>query len=652
MADEVELIPIHAKIGDDGSSASERHPHSSTVRIEHYETASTRRQTLPLPVPGITGIIATAEGIEPLRQVKTMVHQMHHDYSWNSGCEAFPILNAALGWTFRSGQSCGGGQTTWNADRTIGLIFAGEEFGRLEPSVASRRRAEEPTSLAGLLHLYEDLGPRFVSELNGWFAGILIDLREQQAFLFNDRYGLGRVYVHESPEGICFASEAKALLAIRPAARQIDLRGLAEFVSVGCVMQNRTLFQGVSLLPPGSLWTFHRNGRVAKERYFDSKTWEEQEPLSPEDYLTSLQEIFGRVAPRYLRGSVGMSLTGGLDSRMLLAWGGAEPGSLPCYTFGGPYRDCADVRLARRLAALAGQPHTTLQIGEDFLRDFPALAERAVYLSDGAMDVSGAVELHANARAREIAPIRVTGNYGSEILRENVAFRPRRLDRSLYTPEFCLLLDEAEETYRVEATGSRLSFIAFKQIPWHHHARLSVEQSQLTVRSPFLDNELVALAYRVPPSLTASPQPALALIFGGNPRFADMATDRALRHRPRSATDRLSHLWQEFTAKAEYAYDYGMPKRLAQADHLLSALRLERLFLGRHKFYHFRVWYKRHLKGCLQTLASSCGQLACYRPGAPRQLVVDHLSGRENRTLALHQLFSIQLIHRLFAESR
>src|SRR5206468_5989917 len=48
----------------------------------------------------------------------------------------------------------------------------------------------------------------------------------------------------------------------------------------------------------------------------------------------------------------------------------------------------------------------------------------------------------------------------------------------------------------------------------------------------------------------------------------------------------------EFLRKAEYAYDYGMPQWMARIDHLLLPLRLERLFLGRHKFSHFRVWYR------------------------------------------------------------
>src|SRR5690606_35029647 len=117
-------------------------------------------------------------------------------------------------------------------------------------------------------------------------------------------------------------------------------------------------------------------------------------------------------------------LTGGLDSRMVLASAGAAPGTLPCYTFGGPYRECADLRIAKRLAAIAQQPHTTLSIRPNFFQSFGELARETVWTTDGTMDVSGSVELYVNRLARDIAPVRLTGNYGSEILRSNVAFSP------------------------------------------------------------------------------------------------------------------------------------------------------------------------------------------------------------------------------------
>ena len=78
--------------------------------------------------------------------------------------------------------------------------------------------------------------------------------------LFNDRYGLGRIYVHEGKDGVHFSSEAKSILRALPSTRQIDNRALAEFASCGCALQSRTLFAGVRLLPPASRWTFFAAG--------------------------------------------------------------------------------------------------------------------------------------------------------------------------------------------------------------------------------------------------------------------------------------------------------------------------------------------------------------------------------------------------------
>ena len=122
------------------------------------------------------------------------------------------------------------------------------------------------------------------------------------------------------------------------------------------------------------------------------------------EYYEKLNETFTRVLPRYFRGGqrIALSLTGGLDSRMILAAAPAQPRGLPCYTFGGMYRECADVVLARRIAGVCQQHHTTIPVTVEFFSEFPELAHRTVYCSDGAMDVMGSVELFVNRVAREI----------------------------------------------------------------------------------------------------------------------------------------------------------------------------------------------------------------------------------------------------------
>jgi asparagine synthase (glutamine-hydrolysing) len=593
---------------------------------------------------GISGIIGRFAHLP--EKVRAMVRPLHSESSPFSGQLTIDTPSLSIAWTCHNGIDQ---EPAWNESRDVCALVVGELVPDDLP-LDSKEQFEDRLDARYVVRLYEESGASCFEKLNGLFSGLLVDLREHRAILFNDRYGLSRIYYHEFGQGLLFSSEAKSLLAALPQLRRIDQRGLAEFFAVGCTLQNRTIFSDISLLPGGSRWTFGEDGRIEKLRYFAPETWELQEALDPITYSERLTELFARTAPRYISTSkrAALSLTGGLDSRMILAWARPEPATLPCYTFVGPYRDCADVRIARRLAALCGQSHTTISIADDFFEDFPSLAEKTVYVSDGTMDVSGAVELYVNRRAREIAPIRLTGNYGSEILRSHVAFGPRRLDRSLFTPEFSGLLDGAVETYRSEGAGHRLSFIAFKQVPWHHYSRLSVEKSQLTPRSPFLDNELVRLAYQAPPELVGRPEPLLQLIANGNRTLSEVGTDRALRSGSSSSLTRLARTWQEFTAKAEYAYDYGMPRWLTQIDRLLGWLHPERLFLGHHKFYHFRIWYRERLGSYLRHAIDSSTALSCFRPGVARRLVSEHLAGRCNHTLALHKMLTTQLIARLF----
>src|SRR5437870_8989454 len=83
----------------------------------------------------------------------------------------------------------------------------------------------------------------------------------------------------------------------------------------------------------------------------------------------------------------------------------------------------------------------------------------------------------------------------------------------------------------------------------------------------------------------------------GNTDLRRIPTDRGLGGSRARLAAAASHRFLEFLFKAEYAYDYGMPQWVARIDHLLSPFRLERLFLGRHKFCHFRVWYRDALSG-------------------------------------------------------
>jgi asparagine synthase (glutamine-hydrolysing) len=226
-------------------------------------------------MPGITGIIAA--GVEQAA-VERMTRCMLHEPSYVSGTYANEDAGLCVGWVSHGG-SFSDCMPLWNERRDVCLIFSGEDF----MSAEDVRQCVGPGcdfragSARYLMALYEAMGPQFIEKLNGWFSGLLVDLRRKAVVLFNDRYGLGRVYYHQGPERF-FSSEAKSLLEVLPSLRRLDLRGGRNL----CLRQrpaNRTLFAGISLLPGGSRWSFASNGQISRrgtsvrKRGNDSRQW-------------------------------------------------------------------------------------------------------------------------------------------------------------------------------------------------------------------------------------------------------------------------------------------------------------------------------------------------------------------------------------------
>ncbi|MGA7907597.1 MAG: hypothetical protein WCA16_09355, partial [Candidatus Sulfotelmatobacter sp.] len=340
-------------------------------------------------MPGIVGLITKLPRTLAEPQLLRMVAALRHESFYETGTWIDESLGVYVGWIARAG-SPSAGMPLRNEPGDKILVFAGEEF----PEPGTKRRLKErghafdEQSASYLVHVAEE-DSSFPKGLNGRFQGLLSDRAQGTATLFNDRYAMQRMYYHEARDAFYFAAEAKAILEVRPELRTIDHRSLGEFVACGCVLENRTLFEAVHVLPPASAWVFRSGSLERKAAYFQPGEWEAQEPLQPEAYYQEFREVFSRNLPRYFNGHepVGVSLTGGLDTRMILAWHQAPPSSLPCYTFGGMFHDCQDVQISRRVARASGQPHRVIPIAQDFLARFAEYAERAVYLTDGCVYV-------------------------------------------------------------------------------------------------------------------------------------------------------------------------------------------------------------------------------------------------------------------------
>jgi asparagine synthase (glutamine-hydrolysing) len=591
---------------------------------------------------------------EALAKLKKMVRAIHHESFYVCGIWKDPSLGVYVGWVARKG-SFSENMPLTNETGDVTLMFSGEDHPPPGTRELLRERGHNLpiTGAFYLVHLYEEHAT-FPACLNGFFHGIVVDRRRQTATLFNDRYGLQRLYCHQWKDSFYFAAEAKAILSVCPETRVLDSRGLSEFISLGCVLQNRSLFAGIDVVPPASAWVFRNKALTSRGEYFSPREWEEQKPLDAQEYYCALRNVISREFPKYISAQepVALALTGGLDTRVIMACANAAPGSLPCYTFGGSLRESQDVVIGRQVAGVCRQLHQVLPVGVEFLSRFPHYAERTTYLSDGCVTVANSPDLYLSERAREIAPLKVVGTWGSELLRNTVTFKPTQPEVGLLQPELLMYLERAEVTYEGIRNAHPVTFGAFRQTPWAQYGIEALEQTQVGIRAPFLDNNFVRTIYR-------APQPSHAdvrarLIADASPALARIPSDRGIRAQNSGGlASAPARLFQEFTFKAEYLFDIGMPQWLARIDGTLSPLKAGRLFLGRHKFLHFNNWYRYCLAGYVKQILLDPLTLSrpYLRSGQLQHVVHSHTRGVRNYTRTIHWLLTLELIQRQLVSS-
>lgn len=602
-------------------------------------------------MPGIVGIIGQGPAGSLREELRRMAGGMYRRDSFASGTYVDEKLHAYVGWTGHHG-SYADCLPIKSASGDLTLFFAGEHYA---PEGDEERRAARdsrcsPHKAEVLLPLYRDKSDAFFSYLNGFFHGLILDARNDQVILFNDRFGMQRLYYHEEPDAFYFASEAKSILAVRPELRAFDLKGLGEWMSCGAVLENRSLFRGIDVLPAAARWTWRRDGALEKWTYFTPELWESQPRLGPEEFYSKLRSTFLKRLPAYLEsdGLVGLSTTGGLDTRMILANLGAGKSRIHCYSFNGPYRENLDVSIGRRVARAAGLPHTTVGITDDFFRRFDRIAEDVVLCTDGNLEMSGAPNIFVNRLGREISPIRLTGNYGSEVLRRHRAFCPSSSIRRVLQDEWAESVDNTTVSWKAIQQVHPLSFVAFRQVPWYSFNRLQAEQSVLSMRAPFMDNALLEVVYQAPDASTRSNEMSLRLIYDGDRRLAEIMTDRGVTY-PKKAGWIWARAYYEFIFKMEYYASHGMPRSAASIDKRLGPFSLERNFLGRNKYYHLRQWFRDELASYVRDILFD--ERALTREYIDREEVTKtvraHMAGLENNTHTIDMLLTAELTNRL-----
>jgi asparagine synthase (glutamine-hydrolysing) len=198
----------------------------------------------------------------------------------------------------------------------------------------------------------------FLKKIDGVFVACLYDTKAQKLYLISDRHGMRRLYWTIYKNSLVWSGELKAFLALPEYQPQIDPYAVEDFLGLRYFINDRTWFADVKLFPAATVLTWDiQEQSLSQQRYW---WWQEVPLLKDSIDRRELVEELGRrfrlsVESRSHssdRERVGLTLSGGLDSRAILA--AIPPLDYPLETVTLGQSDCEDVQIAQKVAKVKG----------------------------------------------------------------------------------------------------------------------------------------------------------------------------------------------------------------------------------------------------------------------------------------------------------
>lgn len=223
--------------------------------------------------------------------------------------------------------SSNGRQPMANEGGDVVVTYNGEiyNFRELRAELHSRGHLFKSASDTEIIvHAYEEWGDACVERFNGMFAFALVDHREAAAprvLLARDRYGIKPLYYTATAARVVFASEIKAILAHPGQQVRVNRAALSEYFTFQNVFSDLTLFDGIKLLPPGHVIAIEVAAQTTTPRCYWDYQFHANGDANFTDTAEQLRSIVETAVRRQLVSDVpvGSYLSGGMDSSSIVA---------------------------------------------------------------------------------------------------------------------------------------------------------------------------------------------------------------------------------------------------------------------------------------------------------------------------------------------
>jgi asparagine synthase (glutamine-hydrolysing) len=268
----------------------------------------------------------------------------------------------------------GGHQPMSDWEESVWVVFNGEIYNFLElrrelEGYGHVFRTRSDTEV--IVHGYKQWGDEVLNRLNGMFGLAIWDVRQRRLVLARDPFGIKLLYYRIDGDRLSFGSEMRAVRATRPEKAQIDPTSLNLFLRYRYTPAPYTILKGVRKLAPGTKLTI-QDGSYHLDRWYRFKPVPFAPTKSPGEAREELQVLYQQAVRRQLISDVpvGLLLSGGIDSGLLLALMNLNGSSWPTYTvgYGSSFAD-DELADATETARLLGSKHSTVTLTKSIFEE-------------------------------------------------------------------------------------------------------------------------------------------------------------------------------------------------------------------------------------------------------------------------------------------
>src|SRR5580765_317507 len=282
-------------------------------------------------------------------------------------------------------------------DSSVHVLFHGDldNEAELRTTLAEFRVPPVSGAAATIGALYRIKGSRAAADLKGSFCAAIVDNQAGQIVLVTDRLGSYPLYWFHLADRFVFASELRAALRAHPSP-SLNPQAVADLLKFAFPMGDKTLASGVDLVPAASIVTYTvSTGAVTMKKYASLADLFQPTGIGEADYFESIKAAFSQSMSRATAGDhrYGLSLSGGLDTRVMLSALDRLQCPLSTFTLGG--RGCADEVIADELSRMAHTKHRFVALDHQYLDDLYSTVDRMVALTDGMYVSHGSTEMLA-----------------------------------------------------------------------------------------------------------------------------------------------------------------------------------------------------------------------------------------------------------------